>query len=125
MFEEGVDRIKTTAADVPVILVGGGSILVPQRLKGTSRLVTPEHASVANAVGAAVALVGGEVDSIISYEGGRAEALREIERAASDKAIAAGADPSTLRVVDVDEAYLSYLPGSRAQVRVKVVGDLA
>ena len=124
-FEEGVDRIKTTAADVPVILVGGGSILVPERLKGASRVVTPEHASVANAVGAAVALVGGEVDRIISYEGGRTEALREVERAASDQAIAAGADPSTLRVVDVDEAYLSYMPGSRAQVRVKVVGDLA
>jgi N-methylhydantoinase A/oxoprolinase/acetone carboxylase beta subunit len=125
MFEEGVDRIKTTAADVPVILVGGGSILVPERLKGATRVVTPEHASVANAVGAAVALVGGEVDRIISYEGGRAEALRDVERAATDQAIAAGADPSTLRVVDVDEEYLSYMPGSRAQVRVKVVGDLA
>jgi N-methylhydantoinase A/oxoprolinase/acetone carboxylase beta subunit len=124
-FEDGVDRIKTTAADVPVILVGGGSILVPERLRGASRVVTPEHASVANAVGAAVALIGGEVDRIVSYEEGRAEALRAVERAASDQAIAAGADPSTLRVVDVDEAYLSYMPGSRAQVRVKVVGDLA
>lgn len=125
-FEEGIDRIKTTAADLPVILVGGGSILVPRGLKGASRVVTPDHAAVANAVGAAVALVGGEVDSIVSYdEGGRTKVLQEIERAAGAKAIAAGADPSTLRVVDVDEAYLSYLPGKRAQVRVKVVGDLA
>lgn len=125
IFEEGVDRIKTTAADVPVILVGGGSILVPDKLKGASRVVTPNHAAVANAIGAAVALVGGEVDSIVSYEGGRAQVLQQLERAAADKAVAAGADSRTLRVVDIDEAVLSYLPGSRAQVRVKVVGDLA
>lgn len=126
IFEGGIDRIKTTAADVPVILVGGGSILVPAGLKGASRVVKPEHAAVANAVGAAVALVGGEVDSIVSYdEGDRAQVLQELKSAASAKAIAAGADSRTLRVVEVDESYLSYLPGKRVQVRVKVVGDLA
>lgn len=126
IFEEGLDRMKTTAADVPVILVGGGSILVPRTLRGASRVVVPEHAAVANAVGAAVALVGGEADRIVSYEGiERKAALLELERAAFDSAVAAGADPGTLRVVDVDETFLSYLPGAHAQVRVKVVGDLA
>ncbi len=125
IFEDGLDRIKTTALDVPVILVGGGSMLVPRDLKGASGVVTPEHAAVANAVGAAVALVGGEVDGLLSYENGsRADALLALERLAFDKAVAAGADPDTIRVVDVDETYLSYLPGSHAQVRIKVVGDL-
>jgi N-methylhydantoinase A/oxoprolinase/acetone carboxylase beta subunit len=125
-FEEGLDRMKTTASDVPVVLVGGGSMLVPRALRGASRVFVPEHAAVANAVGAAVALVGGEVDRIVSYEGiGRDGALRALERVAFDSAVAAGADPQTLKVVDVDETYLSYLPGEHAQVRVKVVGDLA
>ncbi len=89
-------------------------------------MIVPEHAAVANAVGAAVAMVGGEVDRIISYEGGDREgALRELEREAFADAVAAGADPATLRVVEIDETYLSYLPGNRAQVHVKVVGDLA
>lgn len=124
-FEDGLDRIKTTALDVPVILVGGGSMLVPRDLKGASRVVTPEHAAVANAVGAAVALVGGEVDGLLSYENGsRADALQGLKQLAFDKAVAAGADPHTIRVVDVDETYLSYLPGNHAQVRIKVVGDL-
>jgi N-methylhydantoinase A/oxoprolinase/acetone carboxylase beta subunit len=125
-FEEGLDRIKTTAADVPVILVGGGSMLVPRDLKGASSVVTPEHAAVANAVGAAVALVGGEVDGLLSYENGnRADALHGLERLALEKAVAAGADPQTIRVVEIDETYLSYLPGNHAQVRIRVVGDLA
>jgi N-methylhydantoinase A/oxoprolinase/acetone carboxylase beta subunit len=125
IFEDGLDRLKTSATDIPVILVGGGSILVPRDLKGASRVVTHEHAAVANAVGAAVAQVGGEVDSIVSYDkGGRDRTLRELERVAGERAVAAGADPKSIRVVDVDETYLSYMPGLHAQVRVKVVGDL-
>lgn len=125
IFEDGLDRLKTSAADIPVVLVGGGSILVPKNLKGASQVMTPEHAAVANAVGAAVAQVGGEVDRIVSYEkDGRDETLRELERVASEQAVAAGADPKSIRVVDVDETYLAYMPGNHAQVRVKVVGDL-
>lgn len=124
-FEEGVDRMKTAAADVPVVLVGGGSILVPHELKGSTRAIRPEHASVANAVGAAIAQVGAEVDRIVAYEKqGRAQVLQSIEREAADRAIAAGADPRTVRLVDVEEIFLSYLPGNTAQLRAKVVGDL-
>lgn len=126
MFEDGIDRMKTAAADVPVVLVGGGSILVPQQLKGASRVIKPEHAAVANAVGAAIAQVGAEVDRIVAYEQqDRAQALLSIEREAADRAIAAGADPSTVRLVDVEEVFLSYLPGNTVQLRAKVVGDLA
>lgn len=124
-FEEGIDRMKTTAVDVPVVLVGGGSILVPKELKGTARVLRPEHAAVANAVGAAIAQIGAEVDRIVAYEKqGRAQVLQSIEREAAERAIAAGADPRTVRLVDVEEIFLSYLPGNTAQLRAKVVGDL-
>ena len=80
MFEEGIDRMKTAAADVPVVLVGGGSILVEKALRGASQVLQPKHAAVANAVGAAIAQVGGEVDRIVAYEkSSRAEALKSIE----------------------------------------------
>jgi len=88
--------------------------------------VQPEHAAVANAVGAAIAQVGGEVDRIVTYENGsRADVIRSIEKEAADRAIAAGADPDTVHLVDVEEVFLSYMPGNMAQVRVKAVGDLA
>src|SRR5215831_6802179 len=38
MIEEGVDRMKTEAGDVPLIAVGGGSFLVPPRLAGVSEV---------------------------------------------------------------------------------------
>lgn len=126
IFEDGIDRMKTAAADVPVVLVGGGSILVPNELKGASRVIKPDHASVANAVGAAIAQVGAEVDRIVAYDNeDRDQALKEIEREASERAVAAGADASTIRLVDVEETYLSYIPGNTVQLRAKVVGDLA
>ena len=126
MFEDAVDRMRTTVSDVPVVLVGGGSVLVDGVLRGASKLIRPEHAAVANAVGAAIAQIGGEVDRIVVYEKtGREQALRDIEREAGDRAIAAGAEPGSIRLVDMEEIFLSYLPGNTAQVRAKVVGDLA
>lgn len=126
MIEDGIDRMKTAAGDVPVVLVGGGSILVPEHLKGASKVIRPEHAAVANAVGAAIAQVGAEVDRIVTYDSqDRAEALQDIEREAAQRAIAAGADARTVRLVDVEETFLSYLPGNTVQIRAKVVGDLA
>ena len=57
--ESAVDQLKTSAAPIPVILVGGGSVLLDGRLDGASEVITIEHAAVANAVGAAIAQVGG------------------------------------------------------------------
>lgn len=126
MLEDGIDRMKTAAADVPVVLVGGGSMLVPRQLKGASQVIKPDHASVANAVGAAIAQVGAEVDRIVAYDKhDRAAALAGIEREARQQAIAAGAAAGTVRLVDVEETFLSYLPGNTVQLRAKVVGDLA
>ncbi len=125
-FEEAINRVKTRASDVPVVLVGGGSVLVGTDVKGASHVVRPEHAAVANAVGAAIAQVGAEVDRLVSYDDlGRAGALRTIEEEATERAVAAGADPRTVQLVDLQEVALSYLPGRTVQVRAKVVGDLA
>src|SRR5438477_358153 len=55
---------------------------------------------------------------------GRDQALEAAESEASSKAIAAGADPTTIRVVDVEDIPLSYLPGNALRVRVKAIGDL-
>ena len=64
MIEEAVDRMKTDAAAVPLIAVGGGAFLVPDRLEGVSEVLRVPHHGVANAVGAAIAQVSGEIDQI-------------------------------------------------------------
>jgi N-methylhydantoinase A/oxoprolinase/acetone carboxylase beta subunit len=117
--------MKTNKADVPVVLVGGGSILITRALKGVGRVLVPENSSVANAVGAAIAQVGGEVDSYFDYElQGREAVLDAAKSNAFSRAIAAGAESSSLRIVEVDEVPLGYLPGKKVRVRVKAIGDL-
>jgi hypothetical protein len=122
---EVVDRVKTSAEPLPVVVVGGGSILLPDAMEGASRVVKPDHFAVANAIGAAIAQVGGEVDRVFSLEGlGRDQAIGRARQEAEDKAAAAGADPATVQVVDVEEVPLAYLPSNAVRSRVKAVGDL-
>lgn len=120
------DTMRTSADDTPLVLVGGGSVLVPDRVPGFEHVVRPgERASVANAIGAAIAQVGGEVDRVVALEGGSREAaLDEAKADAVSQAVAAGADPATVEVVDVDEVPISYLPGGVTRIRVKAVGEL-
>src|SRR5699024_5134427 len=48
MVEEAIDKMKTSADDMPVVLVGGGSVLFSGKLKGASHLHKPENGGVAN-----------------------------------------------------------------------------
>ena len=124
MVEEAVDRMKTDAADVPLIAVGGGCFLVPGRLDGVSEVVHVPHQAVANAVGAAIAQVSGEVDQI--FQGlSRDAAIAEARRLAEARAVQAGADAATLKVVEVEDLPIAYLPGNSLRTRVRVVGDIA
>ena len=124
MIEEGVDRMKTDAGEAPLIAVGGGSFLVPPRVAGVSDVLSVPHQAVANAVGAAIAQVSGEVDQIFQ-DLTRDEAIARARRAAEDKAVAAGADRATINVVEVEDLPLAYLPGNSLRTRVRVVGEIA
>ena len=125
MIDDAVDRMRPSEQAVPVILVGGGAILISRKLKTASEVIRPEHAGVANAIGAAIAQVGGEVEHIVSYSNtDRQEAMETATDEAKAKAIAAGADPASLRVLDVEETTMSYMDDDAARIRIKVVGDL-
>jgi N-methylhydantoinase A/oxoprolinase/acetone carboxylase beta subunit len=123
MIEEGVDRMKADAGEVPLIAVGGGSFLVPERLAGISKVIHVPHEAVANAVGAAIAQVSGEVDQVFQNVT-RDEAIARARRLAEERAVTAGADPGTLTVVEVEDLPLAYLPGNSLRARVRVVGDI-
>jgi N-methylhydantoinase A/oxoprolinase/acetone carboxylase beta subunit len=125
MVEEAIDKMKTSPEPVPVILVGGGSVLLPNELRGASEVIRPSHFEVANAIGAAIAQVSGEIDRVFSLEErGREEVLKEAKEIAVKEAIKAGADPKTVEIVDIDEIPLAYLPGNAIRIRVKAAGYL-
>jgi predicted nuclease of predicted toxin-antitoxin system len=74
---------------------------------------------------AAIGQVSGEVDQVHSLEGtSRAAVMARARDDAAARAVAAGADPGTIEVVDAEDVPLAYLPGSATRVRVKVVGRL-
>jgi class 3 adenylate cyclase len=102
-----------------------GSILLPAKLPGVVEVVRPPHADVANAIGAAIAQVSGEVEQVFSLEQvAREEAIARASAEASRRAIAAGAHPDRVRVVDMDDMPLTYMPHDATRIRVRVVGDL-
>ncbi|APH73765.1 hydantoinase/oxoprolinase N-terminal domain-containing protein [Aquibium oceanicum] len=124
MLEDCVDRARVTPDPLPVIVVGGGSILVDEPIGGLE-IVKPEHFAVANAVGAAIAQISGEVDSVYSLaETSREKALEDATGKAKDAAVAAGAQRDSIEIVDVEDVPLAYLPGNATRIRVKAVGEL-
>ena len=120
---DAVDRMLPGAEPVPLIAVGGGAFLVPESLPGISEVVQVPHAGVANAIGAAIAQVSGEVDRIYQ-DLPREQALAEARRAAEARAVEAGAYAATLQVVDMEDIPMAYMPGNTLRVRLRVVGDL-
>jgi N-methylhydantoinase A/oxoprolinase/acetone carboxylase beta subunit len=124
MIENAVERSRVSPEPIPVIAVGGGSILVPERV-GDLPVLRPENFAVANAVGAAIAQISGEVDRVYALEGRSRDAcLAEAEAEARASAVAAGAEESTLGVVEREDVPLAYLPGNATRIHVKVVGEM-
>jgi N-methylhydantoinase A/oxoprolinase/acetone carboxylase beta subunit len=124
LAEEAVDRMKTEAGDVPLIAVGGGAFLIPEKMAGVSQVIHVEHGDCANAVGAAIAQVSGECDQIFK-DMTRVEAIDAAQDIANDRAVAAGADRATLHTIESEDMPIAYLPGNSVRVRVRVVGDVA
>ena len=125
MLAEAIDRVKTSKEDRPLIAVGGGSILVPDRITGVSEIIRPEHFDAANAVGAAIASVSGQVDRIFHLgPDGRQAVLDEARDEARERAVAAGADPGTVQIIEVEEIPLAYLTSPAVRIRVKAAGTL-
>jgi N-methylhydantoinase A/oxoprolinase/acetone carboxylase beta subunit len=120
-----VDRAKTQRGDAPLIAVGGGSFLVPDALPGVSEVVRPEHYDVANAIGAAIAQVGGRWDEVVRIDRERERVIGEACERARRRAIAAGADADRVDIVEVEEIPLAYHTEPSVRLRVKAVGPLS
>jgi N-methylhydantoinase A/oxoprolinase/acetone carboxylase beta subunit len=122
---DAIDRVKTAKGDLTLIAVGGGSILIPDQLPGVSEVIRPDHFDAANAIGAAIASVSGQVDRIFHFgPGGRKAALDEASQEARDHAVAAGADPGTVQIVELEEIPLAYLTSPAVRIRAKAAGAL-
>ena len=126
MTEEAIDKMKTSKNDPVVVLVGGGSIIIPKKIKGVKEIIHNEHGAVANAIGASISQVSGQYEQIYIYsQVSRQEARMDAENKAIQQAIQAGAKEKTIELVELEEIPLAYHPGNATRLRVKVVGDLS
>jgi N-methylhydantoinase A/oxoprolinase/acetone carboxylase beta subunit len=123
-IEDSIDQMKTSSRPVPVILVGGGSILLSRPLRGTSQVHRPPNAEVANAVGAAISMVSGRVDRLFDFAQGRDAALAQARQEARTAAIAAGAVPESVEIVELVELPMTHMKSTSVQVKVRAVGRL-
>lgn len=126
MINVGIERMKPSSNPLPVILVGGGTLLVTRKPEAASELHRPEHSGVANAIGAAIAQIGGEAERLVSYrELPRQAAIEAVSRDAVELAVRAGAERNTVKIADIEETALSYMEEGSTKLRVKAVGDIA
>ncbi|AZS39132.1 hydantoinase/oxoprolinase family protein [Microbacterium oxydans] len=126
ILEDSIDRMKPNAAPVPVILVGGGGIIAPTVLDGVAELIRPDHFGAANAVGAALGEVAGQIEKIYRVDSADQRASRADAAAeATERARLAGADPATIEVVAVEELPVAYSDGTAVLIRARAVGRLA
>ena len=126
MIEDSIDAMKVSGADIDAVLVGGGSIIVPDRLAGTKIVVKPDHFGTANAIGSAISKVSGTLEQLINYdEIPRDEALEKARAAAVELAVQSGAVRETVEIIEVEDVPLAYYPGNTNRVKIKAAGDLA
>ena len=124
MIADAVDRMRADAVPRPLVAVGGAAFLVPDNLPGVARVMRVANQDVANALGAAIAQVSGEVDRV--FQGAtREEALARATAVATRNAVRAGADPASIVLVDQEDIPIAYQPGDALRVRVRVIGDIA
>ncbi|MEK5231733.1 hydantoinase/oxoprolinase family protein [Lysinibacillus sp. FSL K6-0232] len=125
LLEQAIDKMKTSSEDVSLVLVGGGSIIVPEKIKGVSRIVKSEYGGVANAIGASIAQISGQYEQIYIYaRESREDSLKDAQSKAVKQAVLAGAIEESIELVEVEEVPLAYHPENATRLKVKVVGHM-
>ena len=125
IIANAVDRMKLGRKPRPLIAVGGGSVLIPDDIAGVSEVLRPRDHDVANAIGAAIALASGRWEETVNIDGDRRGMLDAACQRARDRAIEAGAHPSSVEIVEVEEVPLAYLNRPTVRVRVRAAGPLS
>lgn len=123
--EDALDSMKISNCDIDIVLVGGGSIILPEKLKGAKTVSKPQHFEVANAIGSAISKISGSYEQLVNYdEIPRETALENAKEQAIILAVDSGAIKDTVEIIDVEDVPLAYYSGHTSRVKIKAAGDL-
>ena len=125
LVEDAIDAMKVSNTDSDVILVGGGSIILPEKISGAATVLKPEHFGCANAIGSAISKVSGTYEKLMNYdELPREQSLEKAKNEAIELAVEAGAVRETVEIIEMEDVPLAYYPGNTNRVKIKAAGDL-
>lgn len=106
-----ISRMKSTPEPATLILVGGGAGIAASNFEGVGRVIRPELAGCANAIGAACARVAGVVDTIVNVPPGGWDAVFETLKAnVIAQTVKAGATLDSVEVVEVENMPIQVSP---------------
>lgn len=123
-LENGIDIMKTSDLPVVLLLVGGGSVILQDIPENVEHCIQPEFSDVANAVGAAIAKISGEIDIIVmSGDETDVELLERISARAIEIAVSNGAHPDTVVIMEQDLIPIQYSTDGGVRAIAKAVSD--
>ena len=70
-------------------------------------------------------MASGRWEEVVNDDRNRASMIEAAAEKARDRAVQAGADPSTVEIVELDEVPLAYLDRPAVRVTVKAAGPLS
>ena len=119
-------RTNFRMPDVISIGLGGGSIILPEKISGAATVLKPEHFGCANAIGSAISKVSGTYEKLMNYdELPREQSLEKAKKEAIELAVEAGAVRDTVEIIEMEDVPLAYYPGNTNRVKIKAAGDLS
>ncbi|CAM4750368.1 unnamed protein product [Rotaria magnacalcarata] len=134
LVTRNIERMKTNIEPVPVVLCGGGSILIDinQSFPGVTQMVRTDHFAVCNAVGAALCSISASMDLIVdllpsSVDGGqqRKQVIDQLIVDVRQKCKENGARSNTIHLTDLEQIPLAYHPGGyKHRVQLTAIGRL-
>ncbi|THH04846.1 hypothetical protein EW145_g5222 [Phellinidium pouzarii] len=109
LLESAIDKMKTEPGPVSVLLVGGGSVVVPPNTCWS------------------IARISGVVDRVEIPGGANGDLDAIVERCKKEaigRAVAAGADERSVDIAEVTVVQLPYVANHASRIVIRAVGDL-
>lgn len=121
IIENVIDRMKTSPTDIPVLLVGGGSFILPNKIKGASEVYRPKYYQVANAIGAAIGKISATSQSFGNIKD-KDSIIESLKCDVFKKAIENGALENTIKIIDMSIEEVPYVDLNKFEI--KVIADI-
>jgi N-methylhydantoinase A/oxoprolinase/acetone carboxylase beta subunit len=121
MVENEARRLSPLAKNTPILLVGGGSANIPDYFFN-NQFIRPDNFSIANAYGAALSEIAGEIDCIIDCTDNKEDQLNNLEEKAKQIAIKNGASSDSVKIIEKKILPLHYMPIPKQRVVITAAG---